>query len=185
MSHRRNDNSPGDAHELTFSCYRGLELLRAERTCRWFLDGLRLARKEHHFAVWAYVLMPNHVHVVIWPKNKRYDIAGMRQAIKSPCARSAIRYLEKNHPDWLVNLTRSRGKRVERLFWQSGGGYDRNVQSGKTLLAMIEYIHMNPVRKGLVERPADWPWSSAAAYEGGESPLTPDPIDACWLEGVD
>ena len=58
-------------------------------------------------------------------------------------------------------------------FWQPGGGYDSNLSKSKTIRETIDYIHANPVRRGLVERPADWKWSSAAVYEG----LSPVPID--------
>jgi putative transposase len=68
------------------------------------------------------------------------------------------------------------------LFWQSGGGYDRNIESTSVLLAAIHYIHLNSVRKGLVERCEDWPWSSAAFYAGGISPIVPDAVPPEWLE---
>jgi putative transposase len=55
---------------------------------------------------------------------------------------------------------------VRHRFWQPGGGYDRNITSSETLLAMIEYIHANPVRRGLVARMEDWEWSSARWYAG-------------------
>ncbi len=69
-----------------------------------------------------------------------------------------------------------------QLFWQSGGGYDRNITDSKTLSFMIEYIHLNPVRKNLVERSQDWKWSSAAwFYDRFEVPLIPDQIPSEWL----
>jgi putative transposase len=68
------------------------------------------------------------------------------------------------------------------LFWQSGGGYDRNVTTARTLLAAIDYIHLNPVRKQLVERAEDWHWSSAKHYAGGTSPFPIDPIPSEWLD---
>jgi hypothetical protein len=76
-----------------------------------------------------------------------------------------------NDPGHAHELTFSCYKRFaflqsERLFWQSGGGYDRNIISGKTLLQMIDYLHLNPVRKSLVPKAADWKWSSAAWWEG-------------------
>lgn len=49
---------------------------------------------------------------------------------------------------------------------------DRNITCGKTLLQMLDYLHNNPVRRGLVLRAADWKWSSAAAFEGGMSPIS-------------
>ena len=78
-------------------------------------------------------------------------------------------------------ITRQRDKHVERLFWQYGGGYDRNITGGKTLLRMIDYLHNNPVRRGLIERAIDWKWSSAAAPEGGIGPIRLDPIPWDWL----
>src|SRR5947209_19043796 len=61
-------------------------------------------------------------------------------------------------------------------FWQRGGGYDRNVVEAATLYWLIEYIHANPVRRGLCERPEDWFWSSAADYAGVRTgPLRLDP----------
>ena len=50
-------------------------------------------------------------------------------------------------------------------FWQTGGGYDRNVFTEQQLLQKIAYIHQNPVRRRLVERPGDWQWSSVGHYE--------------------
>jgi putative transposase len=64
-------------------------------------------------------------------------------------------------------------------FWQRGGGYDRNITDPATLRTMIEYIHNNPVRRGLVRYPADWPWSSARFYEGyRDVPVRMDPLPA-------
>jgi REP-associated tyrosine transposase len=63
-------------------------------------------------------------------------------------------------------VTVREGPRIRRRFWQPGGGYDRNITSIEALRAMIDYIHANPVRRGLVARPEDWEWSSARWYAG-------------------
>ena len=150
--HRININAPGHAHELTFSCYRRFPFLKAERTCEWLAESVNTARREQDFGLWAYVFMPDHVHMIVWPHQVIYDIATIRQAIKAPVARRAIDHLKQHSPEWLKRITRQRGDKTERLFWQSGGGYDRNITKGQTLMGMIDYIHANPVRKGLVER---------------------------------
>jgi putative transposase len=67
-------------------------------------------------------------------------------------------------------------QRRERRFWQAGGGYDRNVFEPKVLLAMIDYLHANLLRRGLVQRAEDWRWSSAGWTEG-KNPLRPDALD--------
>jgi putative transposase len=70
---------------------------------------------------------------------------------------------------------------VERLFWQSGGGFDENIEDPRALREIIDYIHLNPVRRNLVEMARDWKWSSAGWYEGQPTCLLhPDPIPAEW-----
>ena len=59
---------PGHAHYLTFSCYRGLPLLSKDRTRVWFVEELAKARTKHHFDLWAWVIMPEHVHLLICPR---------------------------------------------------------------------------------------------------------------------
>jgi putative transposase len=182
-THRRNINEPGDAHSLTFSCYRRFAFLRTERTCQWLADAINDARRDLDFALWAYVLMPDHAHLVVWPRQQEYDIAAVRKAIKAPVGTKGIAYLEAHAPQWLPRITRIRGGKVERLFWQSGGGHDRNVKESRTLMSIIDYIHANPVRKGLVERPWDWKWSSAGWFDDrSEVPLAVDSIPWEWLE---
>jgi len=181
--HRRNYNDPGHAHGLTFSCYNGFKFLASDRTCGWLAESIDAARTDFAFDLWAYVFMPEHAHLVVHPHRIEYDVAEIRKAIKAPVGRRAIKYLEAQAPEWLPRITRRRGSKTERLFWQSGGGYDRNVTGGKTLTEMIDYIHLNPVRRGLVERPEQWKWSSAAWFLGtGQSPLIPDAIPPEWCE---
>lgn len=91
--HRRNYNDPGHAHELTFSCYHGFKFLAAERTCVWLSEAIEEARKKLDFQVWAYVIMPEHVHLIVCSNQPIYEIAEIRKAIKAPVATRAIRYL--------------------------------------------------------------------------------------------
>lgn len=180
---RRNYNEPGHAHELTFSCYRGFPFLKKDRVCQWLMDAINAARLRWEFHVWAYVFMPEHVHLIIYPSRHEYDIARIRTAIKEPVSKRAVRFLSENAPQWLPRITRQHGNRTEHCFWQGGGGYDRNIMQGQTLLAMIDYIHMNPVRRGLVEQAIDWKWSSAGWYIAGRTgPLSIDPIPPDWLD---
>lgn len=181
--HRRNINEPREAHLLTFSCYHKFEFLKTERTCEWLADAIAKARSAQDFALWAYVFMPDHVHLIVWPRQSTYEIEDIRKAIKAPVGVRAVAWLEENAPQWLPKITRKRGDKVERLFWQSGGGHDRNIQTGRALLHMIDYVHANPVRRNLVQRPRDWKWSSAAWFDDRSPiPLPVDPIPTDWLE---
>ena len=175
---RQSFNVIGHAHELTFCCYRRLPLLSKDRTRQWFLEALDNARRRYDFELWAYVIMPEHVHLLLLPRQPDYRMAATLKAIKQPVGRRAIGFLKKHTPDWVPRLevVRSNGRREYR-FWQQGGGYDRNINSAKTAWACVDYIHHNPVRRGLVDGAIDWPWSSAREYAGVQG--APLQIDGC------
>jgi len=125
--------------------------------------------------------MPDHVHMIVCPLDLNYDMVKIRHAIKEPVGRIAIRQLVETKSEWLQRLTRRRGQRTERLFWKSGGGYDRNIERMSTLEKMIDYIHENPVRRGLVTSAGEWKWSSARWYESGDpKPIQIDDIPPYW-----
>src|SRR5262249_40133508 len=127
------------------------------------------------------VFMPEHVHLIVCPRRPGYELASLLRAIKEPVGRRASSYLARNAPEWLPRITQHRGRRTERHFWQPGGGFDRNITEPKTLPAMIGYLHLTPVRRGLVARAPEWRWSSAAWFEGQEgSAVVPDRIPPEW-----
>jgi putative transposase len=164
---RRSINLPNHAHELTFSCYGGYQLLSKDRTRQWFVNALDRARRVHDLQLWAYVVMPEHVHVVLLPGRSDYRIGKVLEAIKEGVGRRAINFLKRIRSPWLERLTvRQPSGKIERHFWQPGGGYDRNIVTMKALAASVHYLHANPVRRGLVVQPTDWEWSSARWYEG-------------------
>ena len=163
---RRRFDEPGQARELTFSCYRGFPLLNHDRTRIWFLDELDAARRRWQFDLWAYVLMPEHVHLLIHPKNSPAEVGRFVGHIKERVARRAIDQIKESSPQWIERITVHEGKRIRRRFWRPGGGYDRNVVELSTVHQMIDYIHANPVHRRLVDRAEDWEWSSARWYAG-------------------
>lgn len=154
----------GYAYELTFSCYHRYQFLSRDRTREWFIKALADARHKLAFDLWAYVIMPDHVHVLVYPRNDEATVSRIRSAIKEPVARKAIQYMELNAPHWLPKITVREGTRLRRRFWQPGGGYDRTGVEIETIHAMIDYIHANPVRRGLAASTTDWEWSSAGWY---------------------
>jgi putative transposase len=176
-SHRKRvkhyDN--GEPHFLTFSCHHRMALLSKDRTRRWLTESLEDARSVHGFHLWAWVFMPEHVHLLLWAPPDRIDpdsestrgkVSGILADVKRPVGRKAIAYLAKHSPQYLEHLTvRNRG-RTYRRFWQAGSGYDENISNVGALHEIILYIHQNPVRRGLVARAEDWLWSSARDWAG-------------------
>jgi len=160
MSSRRvHFNYPGHAHELTFSCYRNRNFLLMEQLCLFLADAINLAREKHDIKVLAYVFMPNHVHLLIFPVRRDYLISMILLTIKQSASRRALIQARKyNHE--LLNQFKTGIMSKRYRIWQEGGGYDRNINNPDTLLKAVDYIHNNPVRKGLVDSPDKWRWSS-------------------------
>jgi putative transposase len=163
---RKRYNDLGEPRELTFSCYKHYQFLAKDRTREWFLEALAEARSRFGIQVWAYVLMPEHVHLLVYPGTHGEEVSDFLKAIKEPVARKAIKFLKSNAPAWLERIKVRERTKIRHRFWQPGGGYDRNVTLTETLRFMIEYIHANPVRRGLVSKPKDWEWSSARWFSG-------------------
>lgn len=164
---RRAINEPGHAHFVTCSCWRRWPLLNRDRARRWLIESMERLRTRHSVAIWAYVIMPEHVHVLLMPEMRTYEMRRILASLKAPVSRSARAYLESTgNTVWLRRLTTSHGRRKVFRFWQPGGGYDRNLSSSRSVREVIDYIHANPVRRGLVDRPTDWIWSSARAHAG-------------------
>jgi putative transposase len=133
----------GDFHFLTFSCYRRQAYLSSAEAMDLFEDALERVRQRYLFAVAGYVVMPEHVHLLV-SEPKRCLLSKAIQAVKlSVTMRSA-----------------------QRPFWQAHY-YDFNVSSRGKFVEKLRYIHRNPVRRGLVEKPENWKWSSFRHYQTG------------------
>ena len=171
----RHYDEPGYAHFLTFSCYQRLPLLSKDRSRDWLIEALQAARHKHSFDLWGWVIMPEHVHLLLWPRQPAYKTQVILADIKRPVGQQAMAWLEMNHPEFLTRLTVRNRNRTYRRFWQAGAGQDRNVYDPDSAHQILEYIHNNPVRRGLVEKAEQWTWSSAADYAGGKNvPLRVD-----------
>ena len=163
---RRSYSDPGHAHFVTFSCYQNLPIRENSWACEFLAQSLDSARIAEEFDLWAYVFMPDHVHLVICPQGFEYSISSMLRAIKEPCSRRIVSYLQAHDTDFLGRLLVRSGTREFHRVWQRGGGFDRNLITPEIVRRAIDYVEANPVRKSLVETPAAWRWSSARQRAG-------------------
>ncbi len=161
----RRIHEPGHAHALTFCCFRRQPFLSKDRSRQWTIEAIAAARLRHNFHLWAYVLMPEHVHLLICPTTDSCDLSAILNSIKQSVAKRAVRFVKAHAPEFLPRMTdlQPNGQSAFR-FWQRGGGFDRNLWSPRYIWQTIDYIHENPVRRGLCPRPENWPWSSARDY---------------------
>lgn len=178
MAHRkavRRFHEPGGFHELTFGCYRRMPLLTNDAWRRMLAASLDRAMRGQGFRLVAFVFMPDHVHLLVVPTGSEARLDLLLKAIKRPFSARVKQCLIEARSPLLGRLTIRERPGVERFrFWQEGGGYDRNLRTEPAVLAAIEYIHLNPVRRGLCSRAARWRWSSARRYYEPDSPVDAD-----------
>ena len=150
-----------DLHFLTFSCYQRQPLFINPAHCDLFLKILDRVRRRYRFVVLGYVVMPEHVHLLV-SEPQRETLSTAIQALKLGVVRSMPRSRTIGetwgtpasvHPD---------------RFWQARF-YDFNVFTERKRIEKLRYIHRNPVERGLVSSPEDWRWSSFRGYRSGEA----------------
>ena len=161
------------ARFLTFSCFRSLKLFRSDAIKDVFVDQLCIARQRHDFLLHAWVVMPEHVHMVVRCPGES-DVPSVLRTVKTGVAKRVIARWRALDARVLTKICDPRGN---ARFWQRGGGYDRNLVAGSEVHEKIGYVHANPVRRSLVRRPTDWAWSSARWWSGErQGQLRCDPV---------
>ena len=148
---------------LTFSCYRRLPLLNHDGIRSLLVEHVGRAREKHDFDLFGWVIMPEHVHLLIRPKLPEGPVGRILSTIKRPVAMTVLNRWRKLGAPVLEKIVSESG---ETHFWQPGGGHDRNIFSAAEFDEKLKYIHMNPVTRGLAAKSVDWAWSSARWYAG-------------------
>ena len=141
-------------HFITFSCYQRRPYLATPSIRNLFENSLETMRKRYRFFVTAYVVMPEHVHLLI-------------SEPESVLLATALKSLKLS-----VSL-----QTQQKPFWQRRY-YDFNVFSEAKLIEKRRYIHRNPVKRGLVQEPDTWKWSSFRHWLTGEE--TTVEIESQW-----
>jgi len=136
----------GHFHFVTFSCYRRKPLFDNDTLRTTFERSLERLRRRHKFYVFGYVLMPEHVHLLVSEPDK-LALSQVIGALKTEVSKKAS--LGEGH------------------LWQKRY-YDFNVFTQTKFVEKLRYIHRNPVTRGLVDKPEDWPWSSFRHWLTGE-----------------
>jgi putative transposase len=157
-------NGAGYSHFITTSCYRRLPLLAKERNRDLFLGVLEQVRRRYRFAIVGYVVMPEHVHLLLG-EPERGNPSRVMQAIKQGFAR---RLLSKLRAGDSRQMALWREPLEEGHVWQARF-YDFVVFSEQKRVEKLRYMHCNPVKRGLVLEPEHWRWSSYRHYAYGEA----------------
>ena len=121
-----------------------------------FVDVLEQVRRRYHFVVVGYVVMPEHVHLLL-SEPDRGTPSTVMQALKQGFARRLLRHLRE----------REDSTHNEDHIWQKRF-YDFVVFTADKRGEKLHYMHQNPVRRGLVSEPEQWRWCSSRYYRFGE-----------------
>jgi putative transposase len=161
-----------DLHFITFCCYHRKRLLDSVKSRNLVIRVLAEVRAKYGFALVGYVIMPEHVHLLISessavPPAKIIQVFKQRVSRRMRGKKRAI----KNQ----LTLRFPQPHSEVRRFWQRRY-YDFNIYSRKKLWEKLEYMHANPVEERLVQHPRDWPWSSWSNYSTGKGILKIDPV---------
>jgi putative transposase len=154
---------PGQARYLTFSTFQRLPLFQNDAIKDAFVEQLATIQRQLEFPLFAWVVMPEHVHLLLLPRPPRVTVTAILLPLKRGLAARVLARWRQLHAPILRAVADRAG---EQHFWQAGGGYDRNVFADGELEEKVRYVHNNPVRRGLVATAVDWPWSSARWYAG-------------------
>lgn len=162
----------GHLHFVTFSCYRRQRLLGGVRARNLLVKVLGNVRKRYEFALVGFVVMPEHVHLLIG-EPKKGNPSKVIQALKQSVSRRLRSKSRRRSSPNQLKLGFAVAEKLPHL-WQRRF-YDFNVWSYKKKMEKLRYMHFNPVMRGLVKDPKDWPWSSYSFYEGrDDGPLKMD-----------
>jgi hypothetical protein len=94
-----------------------------------FAGAETVARDKLSFNVWAYVIMPEHAHLLVWPTQAVYNISAVLSSIKQSVVKRALIHVRRIAPAFLARMEdRQPNGKVHYRIWQRGGGYDRNVE---------------------------------------------------------
>ena len=150
----------GYLHFITTSCYQRRKLLGTARNRDLFLQVLESVRRRYGFVMVGYVVMPEHVHLLVG-EPQRGNPSLVMQALKQGFARRLLARLGRtadSRQSSLWNTAFEEGRVWQHRF------YDFVVFTAKKRVEKVRYMHYNPVKRGLVLEPEQWRWSSSSAY---------------------
>ena len=169
MPRHKRHYDPGQLQFITASTYQRAPLFLSERFRRGFVETLARVRQEKKFLLIGWVLMPDHFHLLIKPEPAESTPLILKQ-LKEEMATYILKVLREHqqYPWCRKMLARLRlpptvHDESHYRVWQRRF-YPFNVYREKKRLEKLNYMHNNPVQRGLVSSPGDWAWSSWRFY---------------------
>ena len=154
-------------HFLTATINHWLPIFTRTETVNIVLESWRYLQQQTGMEIYAYVILENHLHLVAASDDLSHDI----QRFKSYTAKQIIKYLQQHHEkgvlDMLALFKRTYKIECNYQVWEEGN-HPQLVESEEVMQQKVNYIHQNPVKRGYVDLPEHWRYSSARNYAGVE-----------------
>jgi REP element-mobilizing transposase RayT len=155
---------PTHPHFITCTILHWIPIFTNQESVNIVLDSLKFLQKSDNLKIYSYVILENHLHMII----SSDDISKTLKKFKSFTAREIVKLLqEKNIKtilDQLAFYKKAHKKDTQYQVWQEGN-QPKLIKDDKMMIERIKYIHNNPVKRGYVDEPIHWRYSSARDYE--------------------
>lgn len=156
----------GNVCYVTASVNKFKDIFKEKSYLDIILENIRFYRRKYGFKLLAYVIMPDHLHLLFVPQQNRVEVSNMMSDFKRVTTRLLSTQMEKDKKTkWLqtFKMDMPSKKNGEYQIWQKRSD-DLTIYSLTMAKAKMNYIHNNPVRKGLVKKAEDYLYSSARNY---------------------
>jgi len=152
-------------HFVTCTVLNWLPIFTRKESVDILLDSLKYLQKEEDLKLYAYVILENHIHLVV----QSNDVSKSMRHFKSFTAKALLKLLQKENAETLLKqfqfYKKAHKKDKTYQLWQEGY-QPKLIQTDAMMLNKIGYIHENPVKRGYVDEARHWRYSSARDYEG-------------------
>jgi putative transposase len=183
MSTKYRFHKPDAAYFISFATVNWVNLFTQEIYAQILIDSIIFCRKNKGMELFAYCIMPNHVHMIFQSLNN--DAAGLIRDFKGYTSKKIIATIKENplesRKEYLLNMFEAAGAKRSNVkkyqLWQHDN-MPIELYSDKVIKQKFDYIHQNPVKAGLVFNAIDWKYSSASNYYGDNSVVEIDLIGA-------
>lgn len=161
-----------ELHFITTTVVDWIDVFTRRELCEVVIDSLKYCQQHKGLQIYAWCLMPSHLHMIVSVENEKYSLSDVMRDFKKFTSKKLVKTISEiveSRKDWLLKYFAYAGrydpKIKEYKFWQEGF-HPIELTSAKFIDQKLIYIHKNPVEAGIVFRAEDYVLSSAAQYAG-------------------
>lgn len=170
-------------HFVTLQIVNWIDLFTRDSYRKIIIENLEYCIINKGLVVYGWVLMSNHLHMII--SSNRNDLSGTLRDFKSFSSKKILEEIQNGIESraWIIKQFSSSAKKNKRNSEFQVWTHENHAEilyTNKFIEQKLEYIHMNPVRNGIVNNPEDFRYSSAIDYAGGKGLISIEKISVRW-----